>query len=285
MLSTITQEEFNQYLDFAYQLALDPNKSGYPTYTDGIKTKEDFIKMAERGLEGEPDEILLFRQNGRVEGWIHYFWEQSEKYLQTCTFNIHKGTADAVRKFLDYIGDRFSGYHVSMGFPEENRKAIESLLHCGFQCIEESYNNSFFFENYDFLLEPDDVRCIDAETYHDFRSLHAQRDGNMYWDSDHILANISEWNINVCYKEQLPVGAIYFRGDGPMLEIYGIDFAEGVFDESICRALLVRALNEGKRSGAKYMTCFFEQQDDSRSVAAGLGFECVGKYLCFEKTL
>ena len=46
MLSKITVKEFDQYLDFAYRLAMDPSKSGYPTYTDQIKKSADLIRTA-----------------------------------------------------------------------------------------------------------------------------------------------------------------------------------------------------------------------------------------------
>ena len=73
MLSKITVKEFDQYLDFAYRLAMDPSKSGYPTYTDQIKTSADFIRTARQGLERENDEILLFRKNLSTEFWMHNF--------------------------------------------------------------------------------------------------------------------------------------------------------------------------------------------------------------------
>ena len=38
MLRLCSKEEFDQYVDFAYDLALDVTKSGYPTYCDGVKT-------------------------------------------------------------------------------------------------------------------------------------------------------------------------------------------------------------------------------------------------------
>lgn len=283
MLSKITREEFDKYIDFAYELALDPSRSGYPTYIDQIKTKEDFLQTARTGLERENDEILLYRQEGTVEGWIHYFREPEERYLQTCAFNIRSGTALAVEEFLGYIEDRFPGYQVCLGFPRENREAADTLLKNGFTCVEESFNNSLFFDAYSPLPQEGDVRSISRENYADFRHLHAPLDGEMYWDCDHILADLPHWHIYVCYREQQPAGALYFRDGGPMLEIYGTDYPEDVFDKTVYRHLLIRALNEGKRSGAKYMTYFSDERHLPQALE--LGFHCVGKYLCFEKTL
>ena len=36
MLRAISESEFDRYIDFAYELALDLTRSGYPTYTDGM---------------------------------------------------------------------------------------------------------------------------------------------------------------------------------------------------------------------------------------------------------
>lgn len=112
----------------------------------------------------------------------------------------------------------------------------------------------------------------------------------MYWDSDHILAALPSWRIYICYEqapavsgpqELLPAGAIYLQCAGSMLEIYGIDYPEDAFDETTYRRLLIHALNEGKQSGARYMTFFSDERH--LPLALELGFRCVGKYLCYEK--
>lgn len=204
-------------------------------------------------------------------------------YLQTCVFNINKDTSAAMEEFLTYIESRFPGYQACLGFPEENRAAAAALLSRGFICSEQSFNNSFFFDTSGPLPEEGDIRRIHKENYQDFRNLHAPYDAEMYWDSDHILEDISRWNIQVYYKDQVPAGAVYFLSAGSMLEIYGLDYPEGAFDETVCRRLLTRALNEGRQAGAKYMVYFSDEIH--QPVALGLGFQCVGKYLCFEKTL
>lgn len=67
MLRTLKPEEFEKYAEYAYSLALDMSRSSYPTYADGIKTREDFMSKAKRGISGDPNtEILLFESKGRV---------------------------------------------------------------------------------------------------------------------------------------------------------------------------------------------------------------------------
>jgi len=62
MLRRLTKrKELEKYLDFAYGLALEPSYSGYPTYADGVKTRQDFIRQAQEALGDEKKGIFLLR--------------------------------------------------------------------------------------------------------------------------------------------------------------------------------------------------------------------------------
>lgn len=74
MLIKATIEDIKKYGEFAYSIALNPAKSCYPAYTDGIKTKADFLSAAECAISKETSEVLLFSMDGNVEGWISYYW-------------------------------------------------------------------------------------------------------------------------------------------------------------------------------------------------------------------
>lgn len=65
MLKKLREQDFDRYLDFAYQLALDMTKSGYPTYADGIKTKDDFVARAREAFSADNEEML--QDNKTVE--------------------------------------------------------------------------------------------------------------------------------------------------------------------------------------------------------------------------
>ncbi len=73
MLIPLQEKDLNQYVDFVYELALDPARTFYPVFFDGIKTKEDFIARVRKAFSRPEDEILLCQVNGTVEGWLHYF--------------------------------------------------------------------------------------------------------------------------------------------------------------------------------------------------------------------
>ena len=67
MLVKATIEDITKYGEFVYNLALDQSKSCYPTYTDGIKTKEAFFEDARKSITKDNFEMLLFFYENRME--------------------------------------------------------------------------------------------------------------------------------------------------------------------------------------------------------------------------
>lgn len=283
MLRELKEGEFDRYIDFAYELALDITRSGYPTYTDGIKTRDDFIASARRSLADERDGILLYERDGKVCGWIQYFTEPEYKYIQTNGFNIESSTREALDEFIAFARERFPGFSLHLGFPSENTEAVSALDALGFERIEESYNNSLNYETYE--LRPEDERVIEitGENYPLFAALHTQED--MYWTAERILEKLDQWKIFAYIEDGKAVGAVYLRffDDKVLSEIFGIDFEGGVYNGDLFRKLLASALNWDKQHGTKHMVVFCEEQEQPDVLAAG--FRLVDKYVCFKVQL
>ena len=282
MLIKATLDDVEKYCDFVYGIALDQTRSCYPTYADGIKTKGDFIANSRKGVTQNEWELLLFSKGGTVEGWLQYYWIPQDHYLQLYSCNINRGTEQALAELLALLKERFPGYTLYFGFPGLNTNAVNFLLENGFKRIEENWNNSFFFDS--FNLFPDDARItrIDRDNFEDFRAVY-KPDDDTYWNCDRILEQIEQWIILVYYNENCPVGTVSLQGSGEYYEIFGIEFAGGGYREDIYRALLEAALNHCKRMGAKYLTYFCEE--DTLEVVLAMGFQCVGKYLCYIKAI
>ncbi|MFQ9394042.1 MAG: hypothetical protein ACLR2E_07985 [Lachnospiraceae bacterium] len=51
-------------------------------------------------------------------------------------------------ELIKTIETKFAGYTAYFGFPGDNQEAIHFLADHGFQCIEQDWNNSFFFDGY-----------------------------------------------------------------------------------------------------------------------------------------
>lgn len=283
MLTNLQENDFDKYIDFAWALGQDQAKSAYPTYTDGIKTKQDFVTRERKAFSRENEEILLFEHNGQVEGWIHYRFEGKDNYLDMCAFNVRTNMKLALEEFLSYVKERFWGYELYLGFPRSNTDAVSYLTENGFTCIDESFHDVLFFDSYSLLPECFDVVAVTKDNFEDFRELHRLVDEKMYWNCDRLFENLDDWHIYLCYQKGIVTGAIYYTDEEVMLEIFGVDFPNGICNKTALQALLTKVLNEGKTAGAKYM-CFFTDQD-CHPVSMELGFRFVGEYVCCWKKI
>lgn len=282
MLVDATLEDIEKYKDFAYTIALNPAKSSYPTYGDGIKTKTDFIDAAERAVTKDTSELLLFFIGESIEGWISYDWISEDKYLQLTSFNINRGTEQALAELLSILETRFAGYTAYFGYPSENHDAINFLQASGFQCIEKDWNHSFFFDGYTLVEDTKNIEKISRYNFDKFRAVY-HADPETYWNCDRIFETIDDWSIFVYSDGDVPVASVFFRGDRGYFEIYGIVFANETFQECVFRELLVASLNECKRMDAKFMTFFCREEENH--ILAELGFRYIGSYVLYIKTL
>ena len=97
MLIKARKEDVDQYVEYIYGLSQDYRTSSFPTYLDGIKTREEFIRTAYDGLQKDMDEILLF-QKEEVRGWIHYYHLNGDRYIGFMSFNMEE---DAYPQAID----------------------------------------------------------------------------------------------------------------------------------------------------------------------------------------
>ena len=283
MLNRLRECDFDSHIEFAWELAQNQTKSGYPTYTDGIKTKQDFIAREKEAFSRTNEEILLFEQDGQAEGWIHYCALPQDNYLDLCVCNIRRDTKTALEEFLAYAREHFPGYELYLGFPKRNTEAVSLLQEKGFDCIEESFHDVLFLDTYELLPEIPEIIPVTKENFACFRTLHDQIQEPMYWNSDRLFKSLDTWKIYLYENNNSAAGAIYYVDERVMLEIFGVDFPDGNFDPIVLRALLIKALNDGKRNGAKYF-CFFTDLD-SHPISQKLGFRPVGQYVCYWKKI
>ena len=284
MLRTCTNSEFDLYVDFAYELAANIEKSAYPTYCDGVKTKEMFVDRLTMAFERETEEILLFEIDGKVEGLIHYEWIPDDRYAATCAFNINRSTEQALEEFLAYVKEKCRGCDLYLGFPAENRVAIEFFEKQGFECIEDDYNNTVFIDEIPVFSEGSGLTRISSDNYDLFKPLHDQIAGDTYWNSERILADLNNWVVFVEEENGIPRGAVYYMDacDG-WFEIFGIDMDSGIFNQEVFRNLLSAALADAKSRGGRIMTFFCEEEGEQTALECGL--RCIGRYLCYKTHL
>ena len=284
MLRLCSKEEFFHYLDFAYELASDLTKSGYPTYCDGVKTKEMFVKRSVKAFERENEQMLLFELEGEVQGLIHYYCLPEDRYLDTCFFLANRAIDQALSEFWTYALENFPGYDLYLGFPADNHDAVSFLEGHGFECIESDYNNTSFLDHFEPIQENKNVIRITKDNYKLFQVLHSQIEGDIYWNSERIYDDLDHWNIFVKEIDGKPLGAVYYMDerDG-WFEIFGIDIDRNAYDPELFKELLEAALFDAVRRNGKVMTIFCDEEYEC--AAKECGFNCVGKYLCYKTHL
>lgn len=284
MLRVCSKSEFEKYIDFAYELATDLTKSGYPTYCDGIKTKEMFVERSLKAFERETEEMLLFEREGEVQGFIHYYWIPEDHYLDTTGFNVNRAMEQALSEFLTFVGERFKGYDLFLGFPAENKPAVNFLAGQNFECIEDDYNNTAFLDKCNNIPESNDLIRIGKENYDSFNVLHKQIEGDIYWNSERIFADLDNWVIFVKERDGKPQGAVYYMDalDG-WFEIFGIDLNNNEYHPEVFKELLNAALLHAKSRGGKVMTFFCNEEGEEAAMECG--FTCIGNYRCYKMHL
>lgn len=281
MLIKADKKLADEYREFAYGLSQDLSRSSFPTYLDGLKTKEDFMQTIDRTIGADDVEILLYEDGGEVVGWIHYYWEDEDKYVGFFAFYTQRNTAAAIDEFLDYAGEKYAGYEIDFGFPKENREAIKRLEERGFTRAEDSELFVLHFDEYRPCPESDSVVKVDESNWDDFCLLHDKHD-DMYWNSERLHEALlgqtkHRWTMYLFYDGTRPVGNIYFIYVDNMMEIFGID---GDCGAEIKKQLLIKALNTSKADGLEHLS-YFAEEDAERRICRELGLTYVTDYVLY----
>ncbi len=274
MLVTATKEDIEQYMEFAYSLAMDQTKSGYRLFSDGVSTKDQFIDHVWKGYQQGDQELLLFISEGNVEGWIQFYFIEKDRYLQTTGFLTNRNTEQALAEFIEYTREHFAGYKLYLGFPKKNSRATAFLQKSGARLVEEAYHDIFLLEDSKLPPVPNGLVRVTESNFSEFREIH-QTEPDTYWNSDRMYAALDKWIIYLLYREEKAVGYLCAR-DG---EIYHLGYRDRSFDPEVYKALVAKILQDFKKVGYPYLIFFNEEE--SQATALELGFSCVSEYVLY----
>ncbi len=283
MLIKLDRINAELYIDYAYELSQDLSKSAFPTYMDTIKTKNDFFNNAYSSFEDSNSEILLFKRNDEVCGWIHYYILDDDKYIGIKVFNVIKNYSLAIEEFIDYLSKDFKGYTLYFGIPTENLEAKQYMQTVGIE--KEDYKKVYVlhFDKYDYMLEDSNIIRINSNNYNCFKVLH-DNINDIYWNSDrlyHALKGETDnpWFIYILRVKNMVLGSIYFTYYKEMSEIFGIDYIDNMFNRDFMIKLLIKALNKSKEDGIKHLTFFAD--DNESTVLSELGMVYITDYILY----
>ena len=279
MLTRLTEAEFDNYASWAYRLAMGKEHCSYPTWQDGIKTRKDFMARARRSFTDE--EVLLFRHDGEVRGWIQWFAIPEENYAMTVSFLVEDHVVAAAREFIAHVARTKPGVTLDIGLDGANGLAVAALEGVGFTLLESAVNHTMFFDRYQPVAVPVGVALMQPGEEAEFRRLHS--DPNMYWNAERILADLPNWRVYLHRQNGMAVAALVCRAeDWP--EVFSVEFDGAAFRADSYRAMMAACLNDLRAAGRRYMTCF-EEDECALPILAELGFQRVGRYLAYRKEL
>lgn len=279
MLTRLTENEFDKWADWAYVLATNETYASYPSYRDGIKTREDFVARARRGFTDE--EVLLFWHEGAVRGWIQWYADPEESYAMTVSFLVESHAEEAAREFVAHVMQTSPGVSLDIGLDGANAQAAAALEKCGFTLLENAVNHTVFFAQYQPMPVPEGVALMTEDDEADFRRLHNWPD--MYWNAERILADLPNWKVYLHRENGAAVAALVCRaGDWP--EVFSVDFGGGDFRPESYRAMMIACLNDIHGAGHNHMS-YFEEEECALPILEELGFQRVGRYLGYRKEL
>lgn len=278
MLTRLTDAEFDRYAPWAYDLAMTAEHSSYPTYRDGIKTREEFMARSQR----DDEEVLLFRHEGEVCGWIEWYAIPEENYAMTVTFLVERYAEEAVAEFAAHVTRLYPGATLDIGMAAENVQVSRALEKGGFRLLESSVNHTIFFADYQPEPPVENVSLMTVTDEADFRRLHSFPD--MYWNADRILADLSIWRVYLYRRGGRPVGALCCKVEDDWPEVFSVAWEGDAFQPDIYRDLMAACLRDVKSSGSIHMT-YFEEEEQALPVLAELGFTRVGRYLGYRREL
>ena len=286
MLRMMEAAEFDRYIELAYELAMDPARSGYPTYCDGMKTKEDFVERTRKSLERTDEDVLVFEDNGTVEGVIAFQHQEEERYLHVHCLSIRRDTEKALEEFVEYCRERWPGAMLDIGLPAENVDAASWLEGQGVPCIERSWNYNFELAGYHPAAEVSGVKKVTEENFGEFAAIHRRVQGEMYWNCERIRKTLEDWNIFVTGTgdEAGEVIVTGFGGDEQQ-EIFALEFVDGQYRAEPFRALLTAVLNLLKEKGTKWLTFFVDVGKPESEALDKMGFRRVGEFRAYRLRL
>lgn len=262
-----------------WPVALDLTRSTYPTYTDGIKTREDFVDTVHRASGADWGEVLLHVHGGAVNGLV-VIDQVDEEYVSLRVCLTHAHQRECLDEVLAHVAAKHAGRTLWLGFAPENADLLALARDNGFALLDDSTNWTLHLDDWAILPEDAHVSAVDHTNYADFRT--AWTDADMYWNADRIWDAFDRWTL-FTYRDECGVrGAVACMNDDAAAEIFGFQYA-GSYCQRVHRALLASCVNAVKAAGTRYLSYFTDRGE--ADWLAEIGFCRVSDYVCYEKKL
>lgn len=275
MLRPVCEEELDALIDVFWPVALDLTHSTYPTYTDGVKTREDFAAAVERALREDWGEVLVHVHEG-VDNGLLVIDVTDDEFVSLSVGLTRAHQPECLAETLAYIAQKHPGKTLWLGFAPENVEMLTFAKSQGFCLLDDSVNWNIALSDWQPCAAGRAVP-VSRENFTLFSALWT--DGSMYWNAQRIGAAMDRWMLFVTVDGS---GAVACMDEGVMLEIFGFQYADD-YDADAHRTLMAACLNAALAKGARYLTYFSDRNETA--VMQSLGFRRISEYCCYEKKL
>ena len=216
-------------LETSWALAQSPATSLYPSFADGIKTREEFLRAASL-RNAAPGEALAHLSDGEIQGLIRYEALPEDRLLTFSAFAA-RNPARATAEFLAYAAARYPGWQVDFGLHGENAGPRSVLEKAGWTLTEECRVCVCPLAGNISPSPAENVEPVTPRTFSEFAHLH-DRTAGMYWNSPRLRAAYfrenTPWRLTLYRRQGRAAAALCWQRFGDLAEIFGVDFRRGI---------------------------------------------------------
>lgn len=199
-----TQEEAFRLADMCWQINQDPRFATRPLGDSVEEVREYF------GINVHPDdELLVCEEDGELKGIFCLFVDEPHQYLQSQGgfYALVDEYEDVFDEFMDYLTEKFEGWQLNIGMPEENHRLGEYMMEIGASCIENTIIMVLEKQAYVRCDHPD-VDMLKQEDWMEFIEMHHALNPDMFWQGDMIISRDDLFQVFVVKREGHLAGAL-----------------------------------------------------------------------------
>ncbi|MFC3927060.1 hypothetical protein ACVR05_03390 [Streptococcus caprae] len=278
MWEELTRQNYQYYLPLAYEWSQKIEQTAFPLFCDGVKTRDDFYRWAQEGIERENEHLLIYKIGNQPIAWIHYFVLQDEKQLGLCTFFIIKSVATVMSDLMQLFQQFYCQYKLIFYVPHQNYHLCTVLDQIG-QKIDKQYVDIAHLDNLTAQDSIETVQLVTSENRTQLNDLLAKIEyGNHI--AERLLTEPHIWDVFIYLSNHQPIAILYASHKNPIIhEIFGIVTIKKV-TEGVIADLVRASLSHSRSNEARFL--YFFTDDKEHAIVSQLGFKMLTKAICYQ---
>jgi len=216
-----------------------------------------------------------------------YFWEESEKYVQTTLFLIKDYYEVIAEELINYVSTELPGYELFIGFPDTNENAKEYFERKNIQCIEASIVTKLYNLKSNIREKHPSVERITEESFEEYAIFHDKHaiPLEIYYNSQSLKRDIERFRVFALREHGKIHGSIFVKAGKDMSEVFGLfvdkEYENNHFISILINEMLMELYNE---FGTVKEIIYFINEGSTEELNSALssGFEIYERYRCYK---